>query len=417
MRAPRDYTPKHLADKILQSKSAVGERGGWNSAPHFRKDMKAGPLILVAALLSGLAIVPASAVADVPPPTALHSFESNGSATVGLIWYFGGGGDGSPGMGANDELWSLRPSNVTWTKITPQGPERPQARHAHLSAYDTDQQLYIVFGGAGGIGFLDDTWHYTPAANQWSSSLGCPSGPSPPPGPAPRWFGAMAYDPASAEVAMFGGEEPFVPMLYGDTWTLQIIDGAACWTERGPLNPSPSARANAAMAYVPTRGTLVLYGGSMLGIGTDIFCDLWEWDGSTWREIAQTGGPCIRDHSLAFDELSGRLVVFGGQLHPNDDSQPSLSTFFYQFATGTWTEEASPVSPPRAGAPMALDREARAFVLFGGTDGTTYFEDTVIIPIAFEPPVPALSFWGFALLASLLVAATFPILWRRAARG
>ncbi len=30
-RAPRDYTPKHLADKILQSKSAVGERGGWNS--------------------------------------------------------------------------------------------------------------------------------------------------------------------------------------------------------------------------------------------------------------------------------------------------------------------------------------------------------------------------------------------------
>ncbi len=26
-RAPRDYTPEHLADKILQSKSAVGGRG------------------------------------------------------------------------------------------------------------------------------------------------------------------------------------------------------------------------------------------------------------------------------------------------------------------------------------------------------------------------------------------------------
>ncbi len=376
--------------------------------------MKAGPLILVAALLSGLAIAPASAVADVPPPTAWHSFESNGCATVGLIWHFGGFNTGS------DELWSLRPSNVTWTKITPQGPERPQARHAHLSAYDTDQQLYIVFGGIVSGATADDTWHYTPAANQWSSSLGCPSGPSPPPGPAPRWLGAMAYDPANAEVAMFGGEDPRVSPFYGDTWTLQIIDGAACWTERGPLNPSPSARANAAMAYVPTRGTLVLYGGNLGGTAPDgIFCDLWEWDGSTWREIAQTGGPCIRDHSLAFDELSGRLVVFGGQLNPNDDMQPSLSTFFYQFETGLWTEEASPVSPPRAGSPMALDREARAFVLFGGValGGTTYLGDTVIIPIASEPLVPALSFFGFALLASLLVAATFPMLRRRAARG
>ena len=161
----------------------------------------AGPLILVAALLSGLAIAPASAVADVPPPTAWHSFESNGSATVGLIWYFGG----KDGSGAKDELWSLRPSNVTWTKITPQGPERPQVTWGHMSAYDTDQQLYIVFGGVVSNAFSDETWHYTPAANQWSSSLGCPSGPSPPPGPAPRWAGAMAYDPASAEVAMFGG--------------------------------------------------------------------------------------------------------------------------------------------------------------------------------------------------------------------
>ncbi len=359
----------------------------------------AGPLILVAALLSGLAIAPASAVADVPRPTASHSFESNGSATVGLIWYFGGS---APVLGANDELWSLRPSDVTWTKITPQGTERPQAGHAHLSAYDTDQQLYIVFGGVALGAWVDDTWHYTAAANQWSSSLGCPSGPSPPPGPAPRWLGAMAYNPASAEVAMFGGEDPRpVGGLYGDTWTLQIIDGAACWTERGPLNPSPSARAMAAMAYVPTRGTLVLYGGHVGVQGTAIFCDLWEWDGSTWREIAQTGGPCIRDHRLAFDELSGRLVVFGGQLNPIDDSQPSLSTFFYQFATGTWTEEASPVSPPRAGAPMAIDREARAFVLFGGIalGGQTFLGDTVIIPI----PEPDSSILAVAAFLTLLV--------------
>lgn len=40
-----------------------------------------------------------------------------------------------------------------------------------------------------------------------------------------------------------------------------------------------------------------------------------------------------------------------------------------------------------------------------------------IIPIAFENPVPALSFLGFALLASLLVAATLPMLWQRAERG
>ena len=163
----------------------------------------AGPLILVAALLSGLAIVPASAVADVPPATGWPSFESTASAPVGLICSFGGRNS----SGVKDELCSLRPSTVTWPKITPQGPERPQVTYSHLSAYDTDQQLYIVFGGVVSNAFSDETWHYTPAANQWSSSLGCPSGPSPPPGPAPRWAGAMAYDPAGAEVVMFGGSK------------------------------------------------------------------------------------------------------------------------------------------------------------------------------------------------------------------
>ena len=360
--------------------------------------MRTASAISLIVLLSGLGgVIPGSAQElEAPTPTgsAWHSFESNANATAGAgaSWYFGG----MTATTSNDELWEFVAATTTWTKITPKSKKNPKARHAHAASYATVQELYIIFGGANPdpknsrSQMHDDTWFYNPATNRWSSSTGCPGGGGGPgggkkgggTGPAARWFAAMAYNPTTFNSTLFGGDNPFEVGIFGDTWTLRIIDGEACWTNKGSLNPAPVARAQAAMAYVSDLGTVVLYGGSSdPGLPLENFNDLWEWNGTSWLEIPQSGGPSIRDHSLAFDEISGRLVVFGGQLDPVDDSRPSNSIFFYEFATNTWSEEPSSVSPARAGAPMAHDIEMDAFVIFGGTDGNSFFGDTLIIPI------------------------------------
>ena len=345
---------------------------------------------IVVAGLQGLAT--ASAQNTEPSGRAWHSLVADG---IGFAWLFGG----ATANGRSDELWSLDVSMQTWSAVSPKSKKNPGPRHGHASAYDTDQDLHIIFGGASPVArksaFLADTWFYSPVSNRWNSSVGCPTdggggGPGKKggggkgsggkaSGPAERMLAAMAYNPTTREVTLFGGDDPDQNILFGDTWTLQVIDGESCWTNEGALDPTPSPRTMAAMTWVWSRGTVVLHGGR----DSRNLCDLWEWDGDAWSLINASDGPCLRDHSLAFDD-SGRLIAFGGQLNPKDASEPNLSTFFYDFTTDAWTESPrlSPVEPPRAGAPAVRDVGTDSLILFGGTAGVFFFDDTLIIPIS-----------------------------------
>jgi N-acetylneuraminic acid mutarotase len=74
----------------------------------------------------------------------------------------------------------------------------------------------VVFGGLGLYGALDDTWCFDPGASRWVE-LQSPTAP-----PA-RWGAAMAYDPATDQIVLFGGfaasgSEGSAPL--DDTWVL-----------------------------------------------------------------------------------------------------------------------------------------------------------------------------------------------------
>ena len=376
--------------------------------------------ILLSSLLCVLlGVLLVSAQEQTPPGTAWHSFVSDADVSDPdptdpnppppvTIWYFGG----MTAFSANDKLWQFVPVNTTpWTKITPKSRENPKARHGHAATHDTTQDLHIIFGGASpeaDIGFHDDTWFYNPATNRWSSSTGCPDGSGDGggstrgggkggggktggggkkgggAGPAARFVAAMAYNPTTTESTLFGGEQPIQGQVFGDTWTLRIIDGKACWTNERRLNPAPEERIQAAMAYFPlNNGTIVLHGGRRKN-GT-MLCDMWEWDGTAWSEIVQTetDALCIRDHSLLFDQNLGQLCVFGGELNPVLDSESNNLIFCYDFATNMWSDhQPSPVSPARSGAPVAQDNETGDYVRFGGIGETDDFlSDTEIFTI------------------------------------
>ena len=109
--------------------------------------------------------------------------------------------------------------------------------------------------------------------------------------PPPLYEPAMAYDPASQQLIMFGGGGFAVT---SQTWVFTRTG----WQLLHPPT-SPPAREGASMTYDPELHALVMFGGISFTLGdeskalsdggsntNDRFLDTWTWDGTTWSEVA-----------------------------------------------------------------------------------------------------------------------------------
>lgn len=76
--------------------------------------------------------------------------------------------------------------------------------------------------------------------------------------PPARGQACMAYDVATQQVVLFGGEDDSSLPALGDIW---LWDGTN-WTQQYP-STSPSAREDASMAYDPVTQNIVLFGGGV----------------------------------------------------------------------------------------------------------------------------------------------------------
>jgi hypothetical protein len=82
------------------------------------------------------------------------------------------------------------------------------------------------------------------------------------------------------------------------------------WTEQSPAT-SPPARDDASMAYDPSTGNMVLFGGYDGSGG--YLNDTWTWDGTTWTQQSPVTSPPARvGASMAYDPSTGNMVLFGG---------------------------------------------------------------------------------------------------------
>jgi len=126
-------------------------------------------------------------------------------------------------------------------------------RNAHALAYDGNRGTVVLFGGANDSQVQGDTWLWNGDERVWR--------PLATGGPDPRTFPAMAWDEVRHEVVLFGGNRVLFgtdadrDTFLGDTWVLD----AAGWSSRSVAGPSP--RAEAALAFDPSRGRIVLFGG------------------------------------------------------------------------------------------------------------------------------------------------------------
>src|SRR5579864_2299449 len=98
------------------------------------------------------------------------------------------------------------------------------------------------------------------------------------------WLGYQAYD------NLFGADSCNATL--SETW----LGNGASWTRQSVEN-GPSSRTNPAMAYDPSSKHVILFGGigpPTISNHTEELANLtdtWAWNGSTWRRVATTVNP------------------------------------------------------------------------------------------------------------------------------
>ncbi|MFN2543944.1 MAG: hypothetical protein ABR600_05145 [Actinomycetota bacterium] len=174
--------------------------------------------------------------------------------------------------------------------------------------------------------------------------------------PVPPSGGGMAYDAARDEVVSFGG-----CCFQGDTW----VFGHGAWTKADPGALAPSARASNVMAYDPIRRNIVMFGGSQYG-------ETWTWDGTSWQVYAQPGGPQFRsDAAMAWMPRIGSVVLFGGYPDVSPDHLGGQLADTWAWDGASWRRIVTAHSPPaRYAAGLALDPGSGDLILFGGLSDT-----------------------------------------------
>src|SRR5260370_30579607 len=82
----------------------------------------------------------------------------------------------------------------------------------------------------------------------------------------------MAFDGATGPLVLFGGGSCSGTCQLSDTWVWTGSD----WEQLSPPT-SPSARAGASMAFDPATGQLLLFGGDSCSL-TCFLSDTWVWE-------------------------------------------------------------------------------------------------------------------------------------------
>jgi N-acetylneuraminic acid mutarotase len=274
---------------------------------------------------------------------------------------------GYTGKEPRNDTWAYDPVANTWAGLAPSG-TLPSPRSGHSMVYDPVTHLLIMFGGRykEGVG-LDDIWAYAAATNTWTELK--PSGTL----PSPRFKQASAHDPTTRCLVMFGGRSD-TDLPCDDTWTYDPASNT--WTELKPSGTLPPARSGHSMVYDPVTHRLVMFGGRD-DTGTALG-DTWAYDSAanTWTELKPSGTlPSARSgHSMAYDLASGRLVMFGGQ----DAAGVTLrDTWAYDAIGKAWIElEPSRTSPSaRGGQALVYDPAGGQLIMFGGSAAGSFHGD------------------------------------------
>jgi hypothetical protein len=230
---------------------------------------------------------------------------------------------GNLAVGSNlGSTWEWDGGN--WTNAEDEG---PPAR-LFPSACEYEDGTAILFGGAVAVN-LGDTWQWDGA--QWTQVADV--------GPSERYSAAMALEPGTDEVYLFGGR--LTGGVWGsDTWRFQ----KGLWTQVGDEGTGPVVT-NPQLAWDPLTDRLTLFGSAVGANRTWVWSDgdwtevqdfgadagsvlfstahglvafhteslkAWLWSGQFWSNIQDMGPSPREDAATGWDPVRDRGVLFGG---------------------------------------------------------------------------------------------------------
>lgn len=247
-------------------------------------------------------------------------------------------------------------TQAIWTNVATTNP--PPGRDGAAMAYDPNTGTLVVFGGEStgtGNAYLNDTWEL--AGTTWTEVLTQTAPPA-------RSGAVMVFDPAIGRIVLFGGylgTSLTAGTYLNDTWE---FDGTT-WAQVS-TSASPPPRNFAAAAYDPSLGGILLFGGN--GTGSVSLGDTWEFNGTTWVQLSPPASPSPRSGAAAsYDPGIGEVVVFGGIQYNATTATNTYLGGTWAFNGETWAKLPQPAGPaPRAYAGMAYDPALSSMVLFGG---------------------------------------------------
>jgi PKD repeat protein len=251
-----------------------------------------------------------------------------------------------------------------WGELSVPASRAPSPRWSAQAAYDPPIEAGLMFGGELSNGAAaNDTWEFVDGV--WfnlSANLSV--------APGARWGGALAYDPSAGDLVLFGGAA--ASHTYNDTWTYSPAVG---WQEI-PTDTAPSPRVFAAFVDDPALGADLLFGGGIrsAGGGWTIYNDTWEWRNGAWTNLTSPlirGPPPTIGASLSYDSLTGELLMFGGSALPPGGTPGTCypDAELWVFAGDQWTlsTSANPPTDRLLSASAFLPAEGST-VVFGGAE-------------------------------------------------
>lgn len=290
------------------------------------------------------------------PPRIVASMVDQPSRSRVLLY-----GGWNVDSGVRSDTWEW--DGVGWIRRVPENDPGP--RFAAATVFDDIGQRVLLFGGLKTLiplplGADRRTWEWNGV--DWSPIITAHA-------PSERAASALAWDPRTRRVLLFGGFSGNAEVSGTATsddafWSFDGRD----WTEIPKTTPWPTPRGLGSMVIDRRTGRLVLTGGfnfiTFVGgnldfaSGTRYIDDTWEWDGSTWTQIpavlAETG---LSAPVLTSEPATGELTLFVDTLQ---------RSALYTLVDGRWTVKQER-DPKEVFSSAAFSSKNQAVLVTGGS--------------------------------------------------
>ncbi len=280
---------------------------------------------------------------------------------------------GSDGDSLQNEFYQLVLSSPdkrregSWLQYTTVATPRPTKRYG--TAVDATQDSIYIFGGRDNTLFTNDVWVLNVATNTWRQEIAPVNF-----RPNARFGSTITFNAETHTARIYGGSD--ARKVYADEWVLtRLGTPSAAWVAKDTLLANkdgvtqPEPRSFPAWVKMPNGDLLTVAGmGSSAMLG-----DAWRLtpaNDTLWQPVVKVTNPPSRyGHSLAYDAVRDRVVLYGGLSSFNETLG---DVWTYAPGTQTWSklalQDSLPAPRARAAAAFAQD----SVWVFGGWRGAYY---------------------------------------------